>query len=31
MQYKIILPVLNQCCYFIAESESGNIVRVVRC
>lgn len=30
MQYRIIVPVLNQSCYFIAETVSGNIVRVVR-
>ena len=31
MQYRIIVPVLSQNFYFLAESESGNIVRVVPC
>ena len=31
MQYRIILPVLNQNFYFLAEAKSGNIVRVVPC
>lgn len=31
MQYRIIVPLLNQNFYFLAESESGNIVRVVPC
>lgn len=29
MQYRIIVPVLKQDFYFIAESDSGNIIRVV--
>ncbi|MAI30501.1 MAG: hypothetical protein CMM07_02375 [Rhodopirellula sp.] len=29
MQYRIIVPVLNQNFYFLAESKSGNIIRVV--
>jgi len=31
MQYRIIVPVLSQEFYFLAESDSGNIVRVVPC
>lgn len=31
MRYKIIVPVLKQNFYFLAESDSGNIVRVVPC
>ena len=30
MAYRILLPVLNQGCYFIVEEATGNIVRVVR-
>lgn len=30
MAFRIIVPVMNQGCYFIVEAKTGNIVRVVR-
>lgn len=30
MAFRIIVPVINRGCYFIADAATGNIIRVVR-